>query len=118
MITLEGITKVYRTGEVEVPALRGISLHIPAGEFVAIMGPSGSGKSTLLHLIGGLDVPTAGSVRVGGEHLGSLDDDRLTLLRRRRIGFVFQAFNLLDVLTALENVALPLVIDGVPAAEV
>ena len=81
------------------------------------MGPSGSGKSTLLHLIGGLDTPSAGSVRVGGEDLSKLNDDRLTLLRRRRIGFVFQAFNLLDVLTAQENVALPLIIDGVGEAE-
>ena len=81
------------------------------------MGPSGSGKSTLLHLIGGLDVPSSGSIRVGGEILNELDDDRLTLMRRRRIGFIFQAFNLLDVLTAMENVALPLIIDGVAEAE-
>src|SRR5207237_1919536 len=87
------------------------------GEFLAVMGPSGSGKSTLLHLIGGLDVPTSGRVRVGGEDLGTLDDDRLTLLRRRRVGFIFQAFNLIDVLSAEENVALPLAIDGVAEAE-
>src|SRR5262245_25964929 len=76
------------------------------------MGPSGSGKSTLLHLIGGLDAPTAGSVRVGGQDLAALDDDRLTLLRRHKIGFIFQAFNLMDVLSAEENVALPLLIAG------
>jgi putative ABC transport system ATP-binding protein len=111
-----GVTKVFGQGEARVEALRGIDLRVACGEFVAVMGPSGSGKSTLLHLIGGLDAPSAGTVHVGGADLGTLDDDRLTLLRRRRIGFIFQAFNLLDVLTALENVALPLVIDGVPEA--
>jgi putative ABC transport system ATP-binding protein len=99
-----------------VEALQGIDLRVERGQFVAVMGPSGSGKSTLLHLIGGLDAPTAGSIRVGGEDLSALDDDRLTLLRRRRIGFVFQAFNLLDVLSAEENVALPLLIDGLAEA--
>jgi putative ABC transport system ATP-binding protein len=87
------------------------------GEFVAVMGPSGSGKSTLLHLIGGLEPPTRGTIRVGGRDLAWMDDAGLTLLRRRQVGFVFQTFNLLDVLTAIENVALPLVIDGVPEAE-
>jgi putative ABC transport system ATP-binding protein len=115
-VEVRGLTKVFGAGEARVEALRGIDLRVPAGEFVAVMGPSGSGKSTLLHLIGGLDWPTAGSVRVGGDDLRSLDDDRLTLLRRRRIGFIFQAFNLLDVLSAAENVALPLLVDAVPEA--
>jgi putative ABC transport system ATP-binding protein len=111
-VEVRGLTKVFGSGEARVEAIRGIDLTIKCGEFVAVMGPSGSGKSTLLHLIGGLDSPSTGSITVGGEHLGSLNDDRLTTLRRRRIGFIFQAFNLLDVLTAEENVALPLVIDG------
>jgi putative ABC transport system ATP-binding protein len=117
VVQVRGLTRVYGAGEAKVEALRGIDLDIAHGEFVAVMGPSGSGKSTLLHLIGGLDTPTAGSVKVGGEELAALDDNRLTLLRRRRLGFVFQAFNLIDVLTAVENVALPLVIDGVAEAE-
>jgi putative ABC transport system ATP-binding protein len=108
---------VFGAGEARVEALRGIDLVIAPGEFVAVMGPSGSGKSTLLHLVGGLDGATTGRVRVGGEDLGSLNDDRLSLLRRQRIGFIFQAFNLLDVLTAQENVALPLLIDGKPEGE-
>jgi putative ABC transport system ATP-binding protein len=116
-VEVRGLTRVYGAGEARVEALRGIDLTVERGQFVAVMGPSGSGKSTLLHLIGGLDAPTAGSIRVGGDDLGALDDDRLTLLRRRRIGFIFQAFNLLDMLSAEENVALPLLIDGVAEAE-
>jgi putative ABC transport system ATP-binding protein len=116
-VEVDNLHKVFGTGENRVEALRGVSLRVTAGEFVAVMGPSGSGKSTLLHLIGGLDTPSEGSVRVGGEDLGKLDDDRLTLLRLHRIGFIFQAFNLLDVLTVLENVALPLVVAGVTEAE-
>jgi putative ABC transport system ATP-binding protein len=112
-----GLSKVFGDGETRVEALRGIDLQVGLGEFVAVMGPSGSGKSTLLHLIAGLDGPTAGTVRVGGELLDQRDDDRLTLLRRQRIGFVFQAFNLLDVLSAEENVALPLLIDALAEAE-
>jgi putative ABC transport system ATP-binding protein len=112
-----GLSKEFGTGEARVEALRGLDLRVARGEFVAVMGPSGSGKSTLLHLIGGLETPTGGRVLVGGEDLGGMSDDRLTLLRRRRIGFVFQAFNLLDVLSAEENVALPLVIDGVAESE-
>jgi putative ABC transport system ATP-binding protein len=113
-VEVHGLTKAFGTGEAKVDALRGIDLCVPSGQFVAVMGPSGSGKSTLLHLIGGLDAPTSGQVCVGGDELSALDDDALTLVRRRRIGFIFQAFNLLDVLTAEENVALPLIIDGVP----
>jgi putative ABC transport system ATP-binding protein len=94
-----------------------VALRVEPGSFVAVMGPSGSGKSTLLHLIGGLDRPTGGTVRIGGEDLSLLDDDSLTLLRRRRIGFIFQFFNLLPVLTAQENVALPLLVDGMSEAE-
>jgi putative ABC transport system ATP-binding protein len=116
-VEVQAVTKVFGAGEAKVEALRGIDLEVARGEFVAVMGPSGSGKSTLLHLVGGLDAPTSGRIRVGGEDLSALDDDALTLLRRRRIGFVFQAFNLIDVLTAEENVALPLVIDGTAEAE-
>ncbi|MFO0844525.1 MAG: ABC transporter ATP-binding protein [Gemmataceae bacterium] len=112
-VELRGLTRTYPTAAGRVEALRGIDLVVRPGEFVAVMGPSGSGKSTLLHLIAGLDRPTSGEVRVGGESLARLDDDALTLLRRRRLGIVFQAFNLIDVLTAEENVALPLLIDGV-----
>lgn len=117
VVEVHNLHKVFGAGENRVEALRGVDLRVAAGEFVAVMGPSGSGKSTLLHLIGGLDVPSAGSVRVSGEDLGKLTDDQLTLLRRRRIGFVFQAFNLLDILSAEENVALPLVVDGVAETE-
>jgi putative ABC transport system ATP-binding protein len=101
-----------------VEALRGIDLTIRHGEFVALMGPSGSGKSSLLHLLAGLDHPTAGSIRVGGSDLASLDEDARALMRRRQIGLMFQSFQLLDTLTAEENVALPLAIGGCPADEV
>jgi putative ABC transport system ATP-binding protein len=93
-------------------ALDGVTLHVDAGRFVSIMGPSGSGKSTLLHLLGGLDRPTSGEVRIAGRALGGLSDQELTIVRRRTIGFVFQSFNLVPVLTAEENIALPLVLDG------
>jgi putative ABC transport system ATP-binding protein len=116
-VEVRGLTKVFGAAETRVEALRGIDLEVARGEFVAVMGPSGSGKSTLLHLIAGLDAPTAGSVRLGGELLDGRDDDRLTLLRRKQIGFIFQAFNLLDVLSAEENVALPLLIGGAAEAE-
>ena len=116
-VEVRGLTKAFDAGAARVEALRGIDLSVSRGEFVSVMGPSGSGKSTLLHLIGGLDLPTAGAVYLDGTDLATLKDDALTLLRRRRIGFVFQAFNLIEVLTAEENVALPLLIDGVSEAE-
>jgi putative ABC transport system ATP-binding protein len=112
MMELRGATKVYKQGLRTVNALRGVSLTIEAGEFVSIMGPSGSGKSTLMHLLGALDTPTAGEVWFQGRALHSLKDSELALLRRTRIGFVFQFFNLLPTLTAVENVALPLLLAG------
>ena len=117
VIEARGLKKTYHTGSVGVEVLRGVDVEIRRGEFVAIMGPSGSGKSTLLHLLGGIDVPTEGWVRLNGEDLSALDDDGRTLIRRRRLGFIFQAFNLLPTLTAEENVALPLELDGIPSAQ-
>ena len=111
------LCKVFGTERMRVEALHGVDLELKSGEFLAVMGPSGSGKSTLLHLVGGLDTPTSGSVLLQGQDLAVLDDDALTLVRRRKIGFVFQFFNLLPVLSAEENVALPLVIDGVKESE-
>jgi putative ABC transport system ATP-binding protein len=112
MIRCTDVRKVYRQGETEIIALEGISLEIPTGAFTAIMGPSGSGKSTLLHLIGALDRPSGGELLVHGRLIAQMGDDQLTLFRRTTIGFVFQFFNLLPSLTALENTALPLVLDG------
>jgi putative ABC transport system ATP-binding protein len=117
MIRCIDVRKVYRQGENEIIALAGATLDIPTGSFAAIMGPSGSGKSTLLHLIGGLDRPTSGDLMVDGRLIGQMSDDHVTLFRRTTIGFVFQFFNLLPTLTALENVALPLVLDGRPKGE-
>jgi putative ABC transport system ATP-binding protein len=118
MIELRDVRKVFRQGESDVVALAGVTLDVPAGQFLAIMGPSGSGKSTLLHLIGGLDVPSGGEIVVEGRALARLSDDELTIFRRRRIGIVFQFFNLLPTHTAEENVALPLLLDGRRAREV
>lgn len=117
LIQTENLTKVYGKGETTVTALDHVSLTVNPGEFVAVMGPSGCGKSTLLHLIGGLDRPTEGRVFLDGADLAQLGDARLAELRRRQIGFVFQFFNLIPVLNATENAALPLILDGVkPAA--
>jgi putative ABC transport system ATP-binding protein len=106
------LTRQYGEGDSAVHALRGVSLEIPHGQFAAVMGPSGSGKSTLMHILAGLDTPTSGKVWVGDEEITDMDDDELTLLRRRKIGFIFQFFNLLPMLTAQQNVVLPLSIAG------
>ena len=106
------LVRRYGEGDNAVEAVRGVSLAVPSGQFTAVMGASGSGKSTLMHMLAGLDRPTSGSVRVGGEDLGQMSDKRLTLHRRRHIGFVFQAYNLVPTLTAEENVTLPLAIAG------
>jgi putative ABC transport system ATP-binding protein len=116
-VEVRGLIKVFGSGDTRVEALRGVDLDVREGEFLAVMGPSGSGKSTLLHLVGGLDRPTSGTARVAGDDLSTMEDDTLTLLRRRRIGFVFQFFNLLPILSAAENVSLPLIIDGVREPE-
>ena len=106
------LTRQYGEGDSAVHALRGVSLEIPHGQFAAVMGPSGSGKSTLMHILAGLDIPTSGDVWIGDEEITDMDDDELTLLRRRSIGFIFQFFNLLPMLTAQQNVVLPLSIAG------
>jgi putative ABC transport system ATP-binding protein len=111
------LTKIYGSGATAVTALDHVNINIKEGEFVAIMGPSGCGKSTLLHLLGGLDKPSEGDVLIGGHNLVDLNDDKLTELRRRKIGFVFQFFNLIPVLNAVENAALPITLDGVKPAE-
>jgi putative ABC transport system ATP-binding protein len=118
MIELHEVHKAYRGRGGEVRAVAGVSLAVAPGEFVAVMGPSGSGKSTLLHLMGGLDVPTTGRVVLDGTSLASLSDEALTVFRRRTLGFVFQAFNLLPTHSVEENVALPLELDGRPARDV
>jgi putative ABC transport system ATP-binding protein len=112
IVSTTELRRVYGEGETAVHALRGVTTGFPSGQFAAIMGPSGSGKSTLMHLLAGLDRPTAGSVVVDGSELANLDDKALTRLRRDRLGFVFQAFNLVPVLTAEENILLPLTLAG------
>src|SRR6267143_6204689 len=107
LIETRAVTRVYQMGSNEVKALDDVSIGVAEGEFVAIQGTSGSGKSTLLHLLGGLDTPTSGEILFDGEPLSRLDDDARADLRRHRVGFVFQSFNLVPVLTAAENVALP-----------
>jgi putative ABC transport system ATP-binding protein len=111
-VAATAVTRRYGEGESTVHALRGVTLEVPVGQFTAVMGPSGSGKSTLMHLLAGLDRPTSGSVHVGGEDITAMGDKQLTKLRRRHIGFVFQSFNLLPMLTAEENILLPLSIAG------
>lgn len=117
IIEMSGITKVYDTGKIKVEALRGIDLIVDKGEFVAVVGPSGSGKSTLLNLVGCLDTPTDGDYFLGGEAVAGLDRDALADVRNRRVGFVFQNFNLLPQMTALENVELPLLFGGIGRRE-
>src|ERR1700759_2754073 len=112
IVSTTDLRRTYGEGETAVHALAGITLSFPAAQFTAIMGPSGSGKSTLMHLLAGLDKPTSGSVVADGQELSTLDDKGLTRLRRDRLGFVFQAFNLVPVLTALENITLPLTLAG------
>ncbi len=116
-VQVENLTKVYGKGETAVTALDHVNLSVDAGEFVAVMGPSGCGKSTLLHLLGGLDRPTEGRVMIEGQPLNDLSDEALTKLRRQKIGFVFQFYNLLPVLNATENAALPIMLDGVSSAK-
>lgn len=118
MIEIKQATKTYHQGSKEIHALRDISLTIAKGEFLSIMGPSGSGKSTLLNLIGGLDQPTSGEIFIDAIPLHGISDDELTLIRRRRIGFIFQFFNLLPILTAAENAGLPLLLEGLPFSKV
>jgi putative ABC transport system ATP-binding protein len=117
LIELEGVTKVYKLGDVEVHALRGVTVSVAKGEFVAVMGSSGSGKSTLMNILGCLDKPTAGEFRLDGREISKLDSDGLARLRNQTLGFVFQSFNLLSRTTALENVELPLMYADVPAIE-
>jgi putative ABC transport system ATP-binding protein len=117
LIALRRVSRVYQMGHVEVPALNDVTLDIADGEFVAIIGPSGSGKSTMMHILGCLDRPTAGSYALAGTPIDSLDDDGLARLRSRTIGFVFQSYNLLPRTTALDNVATPLLYQGVGRAE-
>ena len=117
VIELQRVTKVYKTGSISVAALRGVSLNITQGEYVAVIGPSGSGKSTLMHILGCLDVPTSGLYRLAGEDVGHMSETALAEVRNRRIGFVFQQFNLLASMTAWQNVELPMVYAGVPRPE-
>jgi putative ABC transport system ATP-binding protein len=118
MSQVQKVSKAYLQGKREIHALSDVSFGIKKGEFLSIMGASGSGKSTLLNLIGGLDQPTAGKIFIDGSPLHGISDDELTLIRRKKVGFVFQFFNLLPILTAAENVGLPLLLDGVPFSQI
>jgi len=118
MIVLNNVGRTYIHGARRIMALRGVTFRISAGEFLSVMGPSGSGKSTLLHLIGGLDQPTSGEIFLDNRPLHGISDDELTLIRRRKVGFIFQFFNLLPVLTAAENVSLPLLLEGLTFSKV
>jgi putative ABC transport system ATP-binding protein len=118
LVVVDDLHKNYHLDGASIPALRGVSLAVPAGRFAAIMGASGSGKTTLMHLIGGLDLPDAGRISIAGLSIAEMSDDQRTLFRRRRLGIVFQSFNLLPTLTALENVMLPMLVDGRPADDV
>jgi putative ABC transport system ATP-binding protein len=117
VLIAEQLEKTYQGGEAPVAAVRGVSLALAPGEFVGLMGPSGCGKSTLLHLCGAMERPTAGRLEIEGRDLSQLNDDQLTRLRRERLGFVFQFFNLLPTLTVTENIALPLQLAGAAARE-
>jgi putative ABC transport system ATP-binding protein len=117
LIRVRGLHKVYTIGDIEVPALRGIDLDIQRGEFVAVMGPSGSGKSTFMNILGCLDQPTSGTYLLEGQEVGSLLQDELAHIRNRRIGFVFQSFNLLPRTSALENVEVPMMYNGLRGGE-
>ncbi|MBR4758649.1 MAG: ABC transporter ATP-binding protein [Lachnospiraceae bacterium] len=112
ILRCEGLTKTYGSGETKVDALRGVDLSVNKGEFLSVVGTSGSGKSTLLHTLGGLDRPTSGKVIIDGKDIFSLKDEALTIFRRRKIGFVFQSFNLVPVMTVYENIVLPIELDG------
>ena len=118
VLEIENLSKTYRLGDQVIHALDGVSLEVGSGRLVAIMGASGSGKSTLLHLTGGLDRPDSGTVRVDGQNITRMSDRKRTLFRRRRMGIIFQTFNLLPTLTAQENVAVPLLVDGVGSSEI
>lgn len=112
LIEVKNLNKIYGSGEAEVKALKNINLNIEQGEFVAIVGQSGSGKSTLLHLIGGVDIPSSGEVIIDGKNIYKLKEKELSILRRRKLGFIFQFFNLIPVLTAQENIEMPVLLDG------
>ncbi|MEM2961187.1 MAG: ABC transporter ATP-binding protein [Candidatus Bathyarchaeia archaeon] len=116
-IETENLTKTYITGRVETPALRGVTMRVERGEFLSIVGPSGSGKSTLLNLLGALDKPTSGIVRIDGVDISTLNENELAELRNKKIGFIFQSFNLISRLSALRNVEMPLLVTKIPKAE-
>jgi putative ABC transport system ATP-binding protein len=117
LVEIRGVTKAYRRGDERIEVLHGVDLDIPEGDFVALMGPSGSGKTTLLNLIGGLDTPTSGSISVGGQRIDSLSHGQLSRWRAAHVGFVFQFYNLLPVLTAQKNVELPLLLTNLSAGQ-